>query len=55
MKAAVIDSLDSGPRFADFAEPAVTGGESLIEVTAAGQDGIHVIIDYLWGQPTERR
>ena len=36
MKAAVIDSLEVGPRFADFAEPAVDGGETLVEVTAAG-------------------
>jgi NADPH:quinone reductase-like Zn-dependent oxidoreductase len=36
MKAAVIDSLERGPRFADFAEPAVAGGETLVEVAAAG-------------------
>ncbi len=34
MKAAVIDSLERGPRFADFAEPVVTGGETLVEVMA---------------------
>lgn len=36
MKAAVIDSLERGPRFADFAEPAVADGEILVEVTAVG-------------------
>jgi NADPH:quinone reductase-like Zn-dependent oxidoreductase len=36
MKAAVIDSPERGPRFADFAEPVVTRGEILVEVTAAG-------------------
>jgi len=36
MKAAVIDSLERGPRFADFADPVVGGGEILVEVTAAG-------------------
>jgi NADPH:quinone reductase-like Zn-dependent oxidoreductase len=36
MKAAVIDSLERGPRFGDFAEPAAAGGEILVEVTAAG-------------------
>ena len=36
VKAAVIDSLEVGPRFADFAEPAVDSGETLVEVTAAG-------------------
>jgi NADPH:quinone reductase-like Zn-dependent oxidoreductase len=44
MKAAVIDSLERGPRFADFAEPVVTGGETLIEVTAAG---LHPIVRML--------
>jgi NADPH:quinone reductase-like Zn-dependent oxidoreductase len=36
MKAALIDSLERGPRYADFDEPVVTGGETLVEVTAAG-------------------
>jgi len=36
MKAAVIDSLGRGPRFADFAEPVVADGETPIELTAAG-------------------
>ena len=44
MKAAVIDSLERGPRFADFAEPVVTGGETLIEVTATG---LHPIVRML--------
>jgi NADPH:quinone reductase-like Zn-dependent oxidoreductase len=44
MKAAVIDSLERGPRFADFDEPAVTGGEILVEVTAAG---LHPIVRML--------
>ena len=44
MKAAVIDSLERGPRFADFAEPVVTGGETLVEVTAAG---LHPIVRML--------
>jgi hypothetical protein len=44
MKAAVIDSLGRGPRFADFAEPVVTGGETLVEVTAAG---LHPIVRML--------
>ena len=44
MKAAVIDSLERGPRFADFAEPAVTGGETLVEVTATG---LHPIVRML--------
>jgi NADPH:quinone reductase-like Zn-dependent oxidoreductase len=44
MKAAVIDSLERGPRFADFAEPAVAGGETLVEVTAAG---LHPIVRML--------
>ena len=41
MKAAVIDSLERGPRFADFAEPVVTGGETLVEVTATCGARIH--------------
>ena len=44
MKAAVIDSPERGPRFADFAEPVVTGGETLVEVTAAG---LHPIVRML--------
>ena len=44
MKAAVIDSLERGPRFADFAEPVVTGGETLVEVTATG---LHPIVRML--------
>ena len=44
MKAAVIDSLERGPRFADFAEPVVTAGETLVEVTAAG---LHPIVRML--------
>jgi NADPH:quinone reductase-like Zn-dependent oxidoreductase len=36
MKAAMIDSLERCPRFADFAEPVVANGETLVEVTAAG-------------------
>jgi NADPH:quinone reductase-like Zn-dependent oxidoreductase len=44
MKAAVIDSLERGPRFAEFAEPVVTGGETLVEVTAAG---LHPIVRML--------
>ena len=44
MKAAVIDSPDRGPRFADFAEPVVADGETLIEVTAAG---LHPIVRML--------
>ena len=44
MKAAVIDSLERGPRFADFAEPAVTGRETLVEVTATG---LHPIVRML--------
>jgi NADPH:quinone reductase-like Zn-dependent oxidoreductase len=44
MKAAVIDSLERGPRFGDFAEPVVTGGETLIEVTVAG---LHPIVRML--------
>jgi len=36
MKAAVIDSLARGQRFADFADPVVGGGEILVKVTAAG-------------------
>src|SRR5271157_2199386 len=44
MKAAVIDSLERGPRFADFAEPVVADGETLIEVTAAG---LHPIVRML--------
>ncbi|MGO9781089.1 MAG: hypothetical protein ACLPQY_15160 [Streptosporangiaceae bacterium] len=40
MKAAVIDSPERGPRFADFAEPVVTGGETLVEVTATGLNPI---------------
>ena len=43
MKAGVIDSL-AAPRFADFAEPAVAGGETLVEVTAAG---LHPIVRML--------
>jgi len=44
MKAAVIDSLERGPRFAGFTEPVVTGGETLVEVTAAG---LHPIVRML--------
>ena len=44
MKAAVIDSLAAAPRFADFAEPAAAGGETLVEVTAAG---LHPIVRML--------
>jgi D-arabinose 1-dehydrogenase-like Zn-dependent alcohol dehydrogenase len=44
MKAAVIDSLERGPRFADFDEPAVAGGQTLVEVTAAG---LHPIVRML--------
>ena len=44
MKAAVIDSLERGPRFADFDEPDVAGGETLVEVTAAG---LHPIVRML--------
>ncbi len=44
VKAAVIDSLEAAPRFADFAEPAVAGGETLVEVTAAG---LHPIVRML--------
>ena len=44
MKAAVIDSLKRGPQFADFDEPVVTGGETLVEVTAAG---LHPIVRML--------
>ena len=44
MKAAVIDSPERGPRFADFAEPVVADGETLVEVTAAG---LHPIVQML--------
>jgi NADPH:quinone reductase-like Zn-dependent oxidoreductase len=44
MKAAVIDSLERGPRFADFADPVAGGGEILVEVTAAG---LHPIVRML--------
>ena len=44
MKAAVIDSPERGPRFADFAEPVIGDGETLIEVTAAG---LHPIVRML--------
>jgi len=44
MKAAVIDSLERGPRFADFADPVVGDGEILVEVTAAG---LHPIVRML--------
>jgi NADPH:quinone reductase-like Zn-dependent oxidoreductase len=44
VKAAVIDSLAAGPRFADFAEPAVASGETLVQVTAAG---LHPIVRML--------
>ncbi len=44
MKAAVIDSLERGPRFAGFADPVVGGGEILVEVTAAG---LHPIVRML--------
>jgi NADPH:quinone reductase-like Zn-dependent oxidoreductase len=44
MKAAVIDSPGRGPRFADFDEPAVAAGETLVEVTAAG---LHPIVRML--------
>jgi NADPH:quinone reductase-like Zn-dependent oxidoreductase len=44
MKAAVIDSPERGPRFADFAEPVTAEGETLIEVTAAG---LHPIVRML--------
>ena len=44
MKAAVIDSLAAAPRFAYFAEGAVAGGETLVEVTAAG---LHPIVRML--------
>jgi len=44
MKAAVIDSLERGPRFADFDEPVVTAGDTLVEVTAAG---LHPIVRML--------
>ena len=44
MNAAVIDSLERGPRFADFADPMVGGGEILVEVTAAG---LHPIVRML--------
>ena len=44
MKAAVIDSPERGPRFADFAEPTVADGETLIEVTAVG---LHPIVRML--------
>ena len=44
MKAAVIDSPERGPRFADFAEPVVAGGETLVEVSAAG---LHPIVRML--------
>ena len=44
MKAAVIDSLAAAPRFADFAEPAVAGGETLVKVTAVG---LHPIVRML--------
>ena len=44
MKAAVIDSLERGPRFADFGEPVVTGRETLVEFTAAG---LHPIVRML--------
>ena len=44
MKAAVIDSLERGPRFADFDEPVVAGGETLVEVAAAG---LHPIVRML--------
>ena len=40
----MIDSLERGPRFADFAEPLVTGGETLVEVTATG---LHPIVRML--------
>ena len=44
MEAAVIDSLERGPRLADFDEPVVAGGETLVEVTAAG---LHPIVRML--------
>jgi hypothetical protein len=44
MKAAVIDPLERGPRFADFADPVIGGGEILVEVTAAG---LHPIVRML--------
>jgi NADPH:quinone reductase-like Zn-dependent oxidoreductase len=48
MKAAVIDSLERGPRFADFAEPVVTGGETPVDVTAAG---LHPVVRMLASRP----
>jgi NADPH:quinone reductase-like Zn-dependent oxidoreductase len=44
MKAAVIDSPGRGPRFADFDDPAVAVGETLVEVTAVG---LHPIVRML--------
>jgi hypothetical protein len=44
MKAAVIDSPGRGPRFADFAEPVVAEGETLVEASAAG---LHPIVRML--------
>jgi D-arabinose 1-dehydrogenase-like Zn-dependent alcohol dehydrogenase len=44
MKAAVIESLERGPRFADFDEPVVTGGDAVIEVTASG---LHPVVRML--------
>jgi len=44
MKAAVIDSLERGPRYADFADPVAGEGETLVEVTAAG---LHPIVRML--------
>jgi len=44
MKAAVIDSPRTAPRFADFDEPTVADGETLVEVTAAG---LHPLVQKL--------
>ena len=44
MKAAVIDSLERGPRYTDFDEPVVTGGDTLVQITAAG---LHPIVRML--------
>jgi hypothetical protein len=51
VKAPVIDSLEAGLRFADFAEPAVAGGETLVEVTAAG---VHPIVRMLASEGTDQ-
>jgi NADPH:quinone reductase-like Zn-dependent oxidoreductase len=60
MHAAVLRSVGTSPRYEPFPEPVAVDGEAVVRVRAAslkpidkGDSGFQVVIDYVWGPPTE--